>query len=110
MRGLIKLAFVGAIAAASAGAAVAEEPRNDYTKPANWLCRPDNNALCAVDLATTSVAADGALAREPFVAAKQPAIDCFYVYPTVSRDPTVNSDMVPNDEERFVAARQLARF
>jgi hypothetical protein len=110
MRGLLRLTLVCAAAAASAAVALAQQPKNDYTQPATWLCRPDNNALCEIDLTTTAVAADGKLNREPFVAAKNPAIDCFYVYPTVSRDPTPNSDMVPNDEERAVAARQLARF
>jgi hypothetical protein len=110
MRGLLGLMVVCGIAAVSSGEATALQPRNDYTKPANWLCRPDNNAFCEIDLTTTAVAAGGTLSREPFVVAMQPAIDCFYVYPTVSRDPTPNSDMEPNDEERNVAASQLARF
>jgi hypothetical protein len=110
VRGILKLAFVCSVAIASTGVAIAQESRNDYTKAANWLCRPGHNALCDVDLAVTAVAADGGLTREPFVAAAQPAIDCFYVYPTVSRDRTANSDMQPNDEERNVAASQLARF
>jgi hypothetical protein len=110
MRRFLSLMVVCGIAALSSGAATAQQPRNDYTKPANWLCRPDNNAFCEIDLTVTAVAADGTVSREPFVAAKQAPIDCFYVYPTVSRDPTPNSDMEPNDDERNVAASQLARF
>jgi hypothetical protein len=110
MRRLLRLAFACGLSALSAAAATAQQPRNDYTKPTNWLCRPDNNAFCEIDLTATTVAADGTRSREPFVAAEQPAIDCFYVYPTVSRDPTPNSDMEPNEEERSVAASQLARF
>ena len=42
--------------------------------------------------------------------AANPSADCFYVYPTISRDPTDNSDLVPGIEEQAVAAVQLARF
>ena len=42
--------------------------------------------------------------------AENPAVDCFYVYPTVSRDPEMNSDMNAGPEEQAVAAVQLARF
>src|SRR6185295_12401902 len=36
--------------------------------------------------------------------------DCFYVYPTVSTDPTPNSDMTAGAEENGVVRAQLARF
>ena len=36
--------------------------------------------------------------------------DCFYVYPTISRDPDVSSDLVPGLEEQATAAVQAARF
>jgi hypothetical protein len=110
MRELLKLALACGIVAAPSCTAFAQSARIDYKKPETWLCRPDNTAFCAIDLTATSVDADGTLTREPFVPASQPAIDCFYVYPTVSRDPAANSDMQPNDEERNVAASQLARF
>ena len=34
------------------------------------------------------------------------AVDCFYVYPTVSNDPGVFSDMTPNAEERRVVEQE----
>ena len=38
-------------------------------------------------------------------------IDCFYVYPTISRDRGVNSDLTPGDgEEKAVVVTQFARF
>jgi hypothetical protein len=37
-------------------------------------------------------------------------VDCFYAYPTVSTDPTTNSDLVPDAAERNVVRLQLARF
>src|SRR5260370_17865241 len=37
-------------------------------------------------------------------------MDWFYVYPTVSNDPTPNSDMIPGPEEKGVVRAQFARF
>jgi hypothetical protein len=42
--------------------------------------------------------------------AKNPKIDCFYVYPTVSSEPTVNSDLTIQASETGVARDQAARF
>ena len=53
-----------------------------------WLCKPGLKLnWCHPDMDVTVIAADGSrrIVRAP-VAPKQP-IDCFYVYPTVSRDP-----------------------
>jgi len=83
---------------------------NDYAKPENWLCLPGHNAACDVPLDTTVIAAGGATKLEKFAAAKAPAIDCFYVYPTVSRDPGVLATMQAEPEELAVVAQQFARF
>ena len=83
---------------------------NDYALGQNWLCRPDRRDACTVGRDVTEIAADGTLTAKPFVAAKAPAADCFYVYPTVSFDTTGNSDMVANDEERKVIEAQFGRF
>ena len=90
-------------------AAVATQP-NDYSKAETWLCRPGQKDACAVDLTTTVVAADGKLTREAFQANPDAPIDCFYVYPTVSRDTTGNSDMNAGPEEKSVILQQFARF
>ena len=83
----------------------------DYADGESWLCRPDRADPCAADLSTTVVAADGSLTVEPSPpASTTTAIDCFYVYPTVSTDPGDNSDMVPGPEEARVAVAQFARF
>jgi hypothetical protein len=85
--------------------------RNDYSKPETWLCRPGRtDDACAVDLSTTIVTAEGQLRREDWKAHPSPPIDCFYVYPTVSLDPTPMSDMVAGPEERNVVRVQFARF
>jgi hypothetical protein len=82
----------------------------DYANPDIWLCRPGRADACAIDLATTVIAADGTMTPEPYAAAADAPIDCFYVYPTVSLDPTSNSDLVAGPEERNVIASQFARF
>lgn len=83
----------------------------DYSMADHWLCRPDKqNDACATDLSTTVVAADGTLTVEPFTADPNAPIDCFYVYPTISRDMTPNSDLMAGPEERGVAGAQFARF
>ena len=92
------------------GPATAAPPPNDYTQDAAWLCRPGRNDACAIDLTTTVVAADGTLTREAWAAKPDAAIDCFYVYPTISTDPGANSDMTPDPAERNVVAQQFARF
>ena len=56
------------------------------------------------------VAADGTLTREVFHAAKNPPIDCFYVYPTVSTETTANSDLIITVSEKNVVNAQFARF
>jgi Protein of unknown function (DUF3089) len=82
----------------------------DYSASENWLCRPGHNDACAIDLDTTIVKADGTTQAEPFKPDDKAAIDCFYVYPTVSLDETPNSDLVPGPEEKGVVAAQFARF
>lgn len=85
-------------------------PANDYSAPNTWLCRPGIKGACNVDLTTTVVAANGARTRESWTSNANAPIDCFYVYPTVSTDPTPNSDMNPEAAELNVIRQQFARF
>jgi len=76
-----------------------------------WLCRPglpDNP--CESDLETTVVSADGTSTTESAVPAKNPPIDCFYVYPTVSGQTTVNANLEIDPEEKAIAIQQASRF
>lgn len=84
--------------------------KNDYSDGKNWLCRPGRQDACAVDLNATVVAADGKLKQEKWSANPKAPVDCFYVYPTVSTDPTPNSDMNAGPEELAVIRAQAARF
>jgi hypothetical protein len=98
------------IVAAFAAIEVAAAEKNDYSDGRAWLCRPGRTDACTIDQNTTIVAADGTLTREEFKADPNPAIDCFYVYPTVSLDPAGNSDMNIDAAERGVVRAQFARF
>lgn len=90
----------------------AQAPKNDYSKSDAWLRLPGNSTdACGVaDLATTVVTAQGKLKTERWTGNSNATIDCFYVYPTVSNDPTPNSDMDAGPEERSVILHQFARF
>jgi Protein of unknown function (DUF3089) len=103
---------VGALAAifCLAGIASAQTTPIDYSVTASWLCRPERAAACAVDQTTTIVEANGTLTRETWNADPNAPIDCFYVYPTVSTDPTPNSDMTADPAEVNVVRQQFARF
>lgn len=102
--------MISAIAAPAAAQSASAPARNDYSKAENWLCWPGRADACSIDNTATVVKADGALAKETWSADPKAPIDCFYVYPTVSMDPGVTSDMTPNAEERRVVEQQLARF
>lgn len=97
--------------AAAPATPVAAASSPDYADPASWLCLPGRASdACTQDQTTTVVAANGALTQETFRTDPAAPIDCFYVYPTVSTDPTPNSDMTIDDAERYVVQQQFARF
>jgi hypothetical protein len=84
---------------------------NDYANGDHWLCLPGRKDACSVDLDVSLFKPAGIPAgRESFRVNSEAPVDCFYVYPTISNDPTPNSDMIAGDEERRAVANQLARF
>ncbi|QDZ08999.1 DUF3089 domain-containing protein [Sphingomonas panacisoli] len=100
------------VAPAPAAPAFAPIPAPDYNTDAAWLCRPGRQDACAVDQNVTVIPATGkgkVVKFRPAPAAST-LYDCFYVYPTVSLDPTPNSDLNIGPEEKMVAASQAARF
>ena len=103
-----------ALAVGLAGSAAAQAPamtKTDYAKPEAWLCWPGKAGdACAIDLTTTVVQADGSTSVETFKSDPNAPIDCFYVYPTVSTDPGVVSDLTADPAELSVVKQQLARF
>ena len=102
--------MIAAVALLAATPATAQAPASvDYTKDSSWLCLPGRGDTCAAPLATVDVNTSGYGARSTSAPAKAPLIDCFYVYPTVSRDTGLTSDLNMG-EENGTAAAQFARF
>ena len=105
---VIGISFAAGVAAQQADTAPPKP--NDYADGKTWLCRPGRQDACAIDHTTTVVAADGKLSKETWTADPNAPIDCFYVYPTISTDPTPNSDMNADPAELNVIKQQFARF
>ena len=79
----------------------------------SWLCKPGMKPdPCAPGLSTTVYNAPltTAIGVQHPKAQRNPPIDCFYVYPTVSDEKTANSDLVIQDTERSIALYQVARY
>jgi hypothetical protein len=109
MRTLSMIAAAG-LAAASPLSAQGPSAAPDYSKDSTWLCLPGRGDVCSTPLATTALNPNGYGSVGKTSVAKDPPIDCFYVYPTVSRDQGMNSDMSPGPEEQGTAQSQFARF
>ncbi|HEV3265298.1 MAG TPA: DUF3089 domain-containing protein [Acidimicrobiales bacterium] len=79
-----------------------------------WLCRPGlANDPCAANLAATVAPGPSPTSSttvQPNPPAATPAIDCFYVYPTVSAQHTTNANLHIDPAERLVAEAQAAPF
>lgn len=112
LAGLVFVSSVGyaPLLAQTASTQPSADTKVDYSDAKSWLCRPGRHDACDVDLNATIVAADGKLTPERWSADPNAPIDCFYVYPTVSTDPTPNSDMNADPAELNVVRTQFARF
>jgi hypothetical protein len=110
MRRLV-LAAAALLAASSPVSAqpAAAPPPIDYTQAANWLCLPGRADVCSTPQATTALNPNGYGSTGKSAVAKNPPLDCFYVYPTVSRDQALNSDLNMSEEIGATVA-QAARF
>ena len=76
-----------------------------------WLCKPGlAENPCLAPLTTTLIDTDGPAGVERVKRARRPKLDCFYVYPTVSGQPTVNANRRIEAEQRAVARQQASRF
>ena len=91
----------------AAGIALAPAARADV----GWLCRPgaDPNP-CMGDQTTRYYEPDGSSHVATPAVPANPPIDCFYVYPTVSNQPTPNATPTPDPEVRSIAVYQAQRF
>jgi hypothetical protein len=76
-----------------------------------WLCRPGMASNpCAAPFTTTVVASGKAVRVTHRPQATAATFDCFYVYPTVSRETTDNADLRVQPAERDVAIAQGSPF
>jgi hypothetical protein len=81
------------------------------TSTTKWLCRPGlADDPCTTSTAATVISATGATSNQPAAAPGTPPIDCFYVYPTVSSQTTVNANLNIDPEIRAIAVAQASRF
>ncbi|QNM82308.1 DUF3089 domain-containing protein [Sphingomonas sabuli] len=105
--------ITGVIAALSpaqpANAQAAPVPPPDYAVQANWLCLPGRKDACSDPLPTTALTAAGYGSNGQVAPARNAPVDCFYVYPTMSGDSGLNSDLVVREEIGAVKS-QFARF
>jgi len=104
---LVWTAPVSAQRQGGSGSAPAEPA---YEVAPNWLCLPGRKDVCSTPLPTTALNPNGYGSNGLSSVAMDPPIDCFYVYPTVSNDAGMNSDLLPGREERLTAETQFARF
>lgn len=85
----------------------------DYASSSAWACRPDKTGdACDIDLTAVEVLPDGTTKVLPFVPAKDPPVDCFYVYPTVDMGlrAGLHEDLADNEKPFQTAGIQAARF
>jgi DUF3089 family protein len=98
-----------AVAVVTATAALA--PAAGAQAPTVWLCRPGlQHNPCLSSLTATVQTGTGASHVQRARRARRPAIDCFYVYPTVSAQPGAIANRHIDPEERAIAINQAARF
>ena len=102
---LLGLFVLAAIQPAVAGAG--DRP----AKPTVWLCKPgiaDNPCLDgSLDGTSTSPTGTAPFSYQP---ARDPAFDCFYVYPTQSAQTTANANLARDEELKLVAINQASQF
>ena len=107
----VALSTAGALLVACGPAASGAPPSTPATSATVWLCRPGAvGDPCEASLAATVVAASGARTVVVPATPSGSPFDCFYVYPTVSTQPTDNSNLVVQSAETMVAKTQAAPF
>ncbi|MCW3038437.1 MAG: hypothetical protein JWM31_342 [Solirubrobacterales bacterium] len=76
-----------------------------------WLCHPAiPDDACDGSLKTTIQEPDGSTKVEDPPVPKNPPVDCFYVYPTVSNQLGPNATKANEPEEQSIALYQASRF
>ena len=110
MTAICKLAAAAALLLTIAAAPASAHDGPHYEQDSAWLCLPGRADTCGGPLATTALNPNGYGSTGQVLPDRDARADCFYVYPTISRDPGLNSDLVAGLEEQATATVQLARF
>ena len=102
-------AILLATAAVLLAASLAPADADAATK---WLCKPGAKPNpCKGSLETTVFESDGSSSVDDSAKnAKPPKYDCFYIYPTVSEQPTPNANKDIDPELISIAQYQAARY
>src|SRR3954467_7759406 len=103
MQRLLMLAAAVAAAAERVPARSQAPPAPNYATDSAWLCLPGRKDICSTPLPTTALNPNGYGSTGLNAVAKDPPLDCFYVYPTVSNDPGLNSNLNAGREEKLAA-------
>ena len=76
-----------------------------------WVCKPGlTDNPCLADQSATAILPSGKLVVSPPPPAKRPPVDCFYVYPTISGEPTINASLAIGFRQQEVAIAEASRF
>jgi hypothetical protein len=99
------------VLAVALGAATAVLPVDVAGAEVVWLCKPGAQPNpCRDSLKTTVYSSSGESRVENPALPSDPPIDCFYVYPTVSGQPSTNANKDKDPELNAIARYQAARY
>jgi hypothetical protein len=97
--------------AAAAVLLIATLAPSDASAATKWLCKPGVKPNpCKGSLETTVFDSDGSSTIKAPKNASKPKYDCFYVYPTVSEQPTPNANKDIDPQQTAIAQYQAARY
>ena len=76
-----------------------------------WLCRPGmSHDPCKASLKTTVIGANGSQHIVDYQPARNPPIDCFYVYPNITHQQTANANLDVDPQETAIAELEASPF
>jgi Protein of unknown function (DUF3089) len=111
MFGLIAITFLClAVESVHPGFAIASQPRPDAAGTV-WLCRPGQaDDPCTASLLTTVVGPGGVTHVVDYKPAKNPPVDCFYLYPNITHQDSPNASLHIDVQETAIAELEASPF
>lgn len=105
------MAFLAIAALAAMALFIGIGGASPATAKTTWLCKPSlKNDPCDTSRNATVIKANGSTSFKKFPVSGRRPVDCFYVYPTVSGQPTANATLDIDPEQEAIAAQQASRF